>query len=363
MNRTYIALGAAVLVAIVLTLWMIPRLGSLGSREGSRYTVMLEEAAGLTEDNPVKLAGVVVGVVEAIEATGDGAEVTVRLAPEVELRADALAAVRATSLLGNKYLEIEAGSPNAARLDAGARIPNTRGTYEVDEALNALEPVFGPESIGAAFETLSTHWDALRRAGEDPEDPEHPEHPEDENPLETREDLEQAVNEIRDDVRSTRELVEEAQAELPTLIADANAALGDRRVDRTIGTIDRVAATTANRLPGLLDDTERALGRADSALAKVSDVTAEFTPARIAELDETLDEVVAATADLRQTSEDLQGIGDDIGPLIANLSTLARRAAGIDELTIRRFLQEEGFLTRFVGGEPKRAKRRIEELE
>jgi phospholipid/cholesterol/gamma-HCH transport system substrate-binding protein len=50
--------------------------------------------------------------------------------------------------------------------------------------------------------------------------------------------------------------------------------------------------------------------------------------------------------------------------MIANLSLLAERAANIDELMIRRFLQEEGVLVRVGGGKArKQANERIDVLE
>ena len=102
---------------------------------------------------------------------------------------------------------------------------------------------------------------------------------------------------------------------------------------------------------------------APPALAKLEGVAAEFTPERMDKLGQVIDDVAVASGNLKQISEDMKGIGKDVGPLLSNLSTLAERAASIDELTVRRFLQEEGVLVRVGGGKRKNAKDRIDELE
>lgn len=355
MNRKYIFLGAFVVITLGLLLWLAQSIGALGGKDGNRYYVTLNSAAGLVKDNAVKVAGVKVGSIESIEANGDEAYLTLLVDYDVELHDDAVALVRAKSLLGEKYLQVEPGNPEAPLLTAGSEIANIRSTFEVDEVLNALEPILGGEdSIGAALKPLLARIDGLvaKAAGEDGGEP-----------IATREELGKMVDDISSTITSVSEIADQNKDGIHELITNTNAILGDPRVDRIIGNLDRITTTTANRLPGLLAKADRTLGRADSALAKVEAVTAEFTPERMDKLGQVIDDVAVVSNNFKNISEDLKDIGKDMGPMVSNLSTLAKRAASIDELTIRKFLQEEGVLVRVGGGNRKNATKRINELE
>jgi phospholipid/cholesterol/gamma-HCH transport system substrate-binding protein len=355
LNRKYIFLGAFVVITLGLLLWLAQNIGALGSPAGNRYHVTLDSAAGIVQDNAVKIAGVKVGTIERVEVKGDEARLTLLVDKKVELHEDALALVRAKSLLGEKYLQLEPGRAELPLLADGAEITKIRNTFEIDEVLNALEPILGGEdSIGAAIKPLLARIDGLvaKAAGDDGG-----------KPIATREELSKMVEDVGGTISSVREVVDQNKAGLHELIANTNKVLGDPRVDRIIGNIDRITATTANRLPSLLEKADRTLGRADSALAKVEAVAAEFTPARMDKLGQVIDDVAVVSKNLKTISEDLKGIGKDMGPMVSNLSTLAKRAASIDELTVRKFLQEEGVLVRVGGGSRKNATQRIEELE
>lgn len=354
MNRKYIFLGFFVVISLGLLLWLAQSIGALGGKGGNRYTVTLDSAAGLVQDNAVKIAGVKVGTVEKVEVNGDEAVLTLLVDPEVELHQDAVALVRAKSLLGEKYLQLEPGATGEL-LGDGDEIADVRSTFEIDEVLNALEPILGGEdSIGAALKPLLGRVDGLiaKAAGDDGGEP-----------IATREELGQMVDDVRGIIDSVNAITTENKDGIKELIDNTNNILGDPRVDRIIGNIDRISTTTANRLPGLLAKADGALDRADSTLAKVEDVVAEFTPERMDKLGQVIDDVAVATNNLKVISEDLKDIGKDVGPMISNLSLLAKRAAAIDELTVRKFLQDEGILVRVGGGNRKDAKDRIKELE
>jgi phospholipid/cholesterol/gamma-HCH transport system substrate-binding protein len=354
-NRKYLFLGAFIIITVGLLIWLAVGIGAIGGQDGKRYTVTLDEAAGLVRDNAVKVAGVKVGVIEDVEADGDDAVLTLRLDPEVEVHEDAVAGVRAKSLLGEKYLQLQPGTPDAPLLADGGNIENVRSTFEIDQVLNALEPILGGEdSIGASLKPLLGRIDGImvKATGEDGGPP-----------VVTREEVTTSIEDVRATITAVREISEQNKDGLNALINNTNELLDDPRVDRILTNVDRIAQTTANRLPGLLDKADRTLGRADSTLARVDELTQEFTPERMDKLGRVIDDVSVATDNLKQVSEDIKDIGKDLGPMISNLSLLADRAASIDELTVRKFLQEEGVLVRIGGGKRKNAKDRIEELE
>ncbi|MCA9680998.1 MAG: MCE family protein [Myxococcales bacterium] len=356
MNRKYIFLGAFVVITLGLLLWLAQGVGALGGKQGTRYIVVLDQAAGLVKDNAVKIAGVKVGKIEAVDVTPENtARLTLLMEEGVEVHSDAVALVRAKSLLGEKYLQLDPGSAESPLLADGASIEKVRSTFEIDQVLNALEPVLGGEdSIGAAIRPLIGRVDGLlaKASGDDGGEP-----------VVTREEIGQTIDDARATVTALKDIAEQNKEGINQLITNTNELLEDPRVDRIIGNLDRITTTTANRLPGLLEKADRTLGRADSALAKVERVADEFTPERMDKLGQIIDDVAVASNNLKNISEDLEGIGEDMGPMISNLSLLAKRAAAIDELTVRKFLQEEGVLVRVGGGKRKNASKRIEELE
>jgi phospholipid/cholesterol/gamma-HCH transport system substrate-binding protein len=98
----------------------------------------------LVPQSGVKVNEVAIGRVEDIQLAPDGwtAEVTMRVNGEVQLPANALAMVRQSSLLGEKYIELSAPPDGQARgqLANGAVIPieRTNRNTEIEEVLGAL---------------------------------------------------------------------------------------------------------------------------------------------------------------------------------------------------------------------------------
>jgi phospholipid/cholesterol/gamma-HCH transport system substrate-binding protein len=110
------------------------------------YTVKahFKDVLDLVPQSGVKVNEVPVGRVEDIQLAPDGwtAEVTMRVNGDVQLPANALAMLRQSSLLGEKYVELSAPPQGEAqgKLANGAMIPLTRTNRntEIEEVLGAL---------------------------------------------------------------------------------------------------------------------------------------------------------------------------------------------------------------------------------
>src|SRR4029079_6181034 len=106
----------------------------------NRYTFTVDTAGGLNEGNPVRLNGVNVGIVEDITLPGDvrKQQLTVRISIErqyeARIRADSQARIRTIGLLGDKYVDVSSGSPNAPMIPPGGAIPTAPST-DVDKLL------------------------------------------------------------------------------------------------------------------------------------------------------------------------------------------------------------------------------------
>jgi phospholipid/cholesterol/gamma-HCH transport system substrate-binding protein len=127
--------------------------------QGYRFEVAFPEAAQLVPESEVRMAGVVVGRVKSTELAEGGrrvlaeVEVDSKFAP---VRRDTRAILRQKSLLGETYVELSPGGPDADDLPDGGRLRDTRvaETVELDEILRIFDA-----------ETRGHFQDWLREAG------------------------------------------------------------------------------------------------------------------------------------------------------------------------------------------------------
>lgn len=117
MRRLLSALGIAAAVAAALVAG-----GAGGSEESYRVAAIFDDAAHLIPGQDVKIAGARVGSVTDISLTRDR---KARIEMEVEtgfapFRADASCTIKPQSLIGEKYIQCEPGTPDAGPLPAGA---------------------------------------------------------------------------------------------------------------------------------------------------------------------------------------------------------------------------------------------------
>lgn len=340
MNRTHIGLGIFVVGTLGLLIWLAQSIGALGGGGGDRYDLRLRHAAGLVENNAVKIAGVQVGRIEKITVDHDTAVLTLRIDDEIVLHTDARAIVRAKSLLGEKYLQIEPGLRESPVLEEGGTIEDVESPFEIDEVLNALEPLLGgDDSIASALAPLAgTLDDLLNDAAGNTGKP----------PIITREEISRIVDDLKATSASVRRMSEENEATVKELLESSNALIGDPRLPRIIGRVDDITETVDEKLPRLMTRTESALERSEQTLAKLEKLADVIDEPRRRKIGTIIDDAAVATASLRDLSRDLQALSRTLEPLLSDLSTLAERASRIDGDLIRRFLQREG-LKIFIG--------------
>lgn len=120
----------------------VPLPGGAPGGPGYRVTAEFADVLDLVEQAAVKVDDVTVGSVEDISLDGWTAKVRLRIDRDVKLPANATAAVRQTSLLGEKFVAVSAPVTESARgtLADGATIPlvRTQRGAEVEEVLAAF---------------------------------------------------------------------------------------------------------------------------------------------------------------------------------------------------------------------------------
>ncbi len=347
MNRTYIGLGAFVVVSVGLLLYLAQSIGAIGTGGGTNYELRLQHAAGLVENNAVKIAGVNIGRVAKIDVDHDIAVMTLQVDEDIVLHEDARAIVRAKSLLGEKYLQLHPGTKDAPALSAGGRIVNVDAPFEIDQVLNALEPVLGgDENIAASLAPLAKTLSELLddAAGKNGEPA-----------VISREEIRTMVEDVTASAAAGRRILETNEqpiADLVTqtnaLVAKSNKLVNDPRISRTLTRADSMSATLDEKLPGLLE-------RSESAIAKLEKLAAVVDDDRARKLATIIDDAAVATKNLRRISSDVADVGGVLDPLLRDLQTIAKRAASIDEKLIRRFTQQQGIKV-FVGSKREAAR-------
>ncbi|GIJ52640.1 MCE family protein [Virgisporangium aurantiacum] len=137
--------AATILLALALTgctVADVPLPGGAPDGPAYRVTVEFQDVLDLVPQAAVKVDDVTVGSVEKIWLAGWTARVRIRIGRDVELPANATAAVRQSSLLGEKYVSLARPTTESARgtMTDGDTIPlaRTRRSAEVEEVLAAL---------------------------------------------------------------------------------------------------------------------------------------------------------------------------------------------------------------------------------
>ena len=132
--------GIFVLIGIILLVYMSLRVGGIqfGRAEGYEVYIRLDSAAGLDNDASVRVAGVEIGRVKGIALQNNKAKVVLRINPDVKIGKDFTAVLKTKGLLGERYVELIPGSPNAPSLEAGGEITRVTTYTDLDKLISIL---------------------------------------------------------------------------------------------------------------------------------------------------------------------------------------------------------------------------------
>lgn len=146
------ALGIVVLLVILLGALAIPRLWY--QSHTNAYQAEMANAAGLSQSDPVYVAGVPAGRVEAVRLADDRVVIDFRLDKDQPLGNQSTATVRLKTVLGKRYLEVVPGG-----VDEGQRlIPLARTTvpYSLDDVSRDLTSTAKGIDVDAMTEMMTT---------------------------------------------------------------------------------------------------------------------------------------------------------------------------------------------------------------
>jgi phospholipid/cholesterol/gamma-HCH transport system substrate-binding protein len=137
--------GLVVLVALVIFLFSLFWVKDFSlSRDRYDLHIMFPTVGGLSEGDPVQVAGVQKGRVTAIQLQPDGVRVTISLDEDVHLPADSRISIQNMGLMGEKFVAVEPGPGlcdlSAGEDTAGAASPGQPGATPGTERSAVLQP-------------------------------------------------------------------------------------------------------------------------------------------------------------------------------------------------------------------------------
>lgn len=250
-------------------------------------------ASGLEAGDPVRVAGVLVGAVAAVDRQVEDGTILVRMDIDdgVQITHDVRASIRLRTLLGKKFVDLAdpgTGSP----LAAGDRIPLDRTTVatDVDTLLNAADPVVEQTDIGAINQVLGSFDQILGGRGDE-------------------------LGTLLQDLDALSSTLAGRSAEIEQLITAAGrlgTALDGRR-EQLSGTVDGVAV--------VLDVLARRQADLTALVVGVNDLAATLTPL----LDRNQADLGAALDDVVSTVAMLDSQRDRIDLVLTQLPVIAER--------------------------------------
>jgi len=135
--------GVFVVAGILVLAYMSMKVGKFKYGPDQGYTVhaYFDSAEGLVKGVPVQVAGVDVGRVKDIALEGGRAKITLEINPDVQIGKDVQAAIRTKGVLGDKYVELLLGAPDAPRMQTGETIRQTTSPTNIDSLLQQLHSI------------------------------------------------------------------------------------------------------------------------------------------------------------------------------------------------------------------------------
>jgi phospholipid/cholesterol/gamma-HCH transport system substrate-binding protein len=245
------------LVVLGLLIWKIEDFSPFG-KKGQRVDAVFKTVAGLDDKASVRIAGVKVGHVDGVGLQGALARITLALDKQQKLTVGTTAAIANLGLLGEKYVELVPGPPDAPPLPPNAVLIG-KTPVSFDDAIAKID------EIGGSIQKVTGQL-----AGGD---------------------LGGNLNNLIRDIQLT-------STELRAMIAENRANLSS-----TVGHFDQVGATLARELPRIADETNRALDQVSQLLA------------------ENRGNVSGTTANLKELTTKLQTSADNLNQISGKIAS------------------------------------------
>ena len=135
-----LTVGIFMLIGILCLGYLSIKLGKMELIGGNNYRISarFDSVSGLKPGARVELAGVEIGTVERIglsNASGDQAEVTMRIKDGIKITDDVIASVRTSGIIGDKFIKLKPGGSDQL-LKNGGKIRETESAIDIEELVS-----------------------------------------------------------------------------------------------------------------------------------------------------------------------------------------------------------------------------------
>jgi len=281
--------GIFVLMGLLVLTYFTFRVSKWGliAERGYKLTVDFDTAGGLEPKSDVKMAGVPIGKVEAIELAGNRARLSLRIQEKVHIPIDSVASIQTQGLLGEKYVEIQPGKDAQRMLPAGGRVANTVSPTNLDDIVRKVGDI--SEDVKRFTSTLSETFGT--------------------------EEGKKALADILRDVRATT-------ATLRTVVQG-----NEERFDRILANVDRLSENLSDISSANKEDVRATIAN----LRAFSDTLKTQTPELARKLEEMSDRVSGVVGDNRENlKETIQNLKTASAKLDNTLEAAGNVMAKID---------------------------------
>ncbi|MCA9715584.1 MAG: MCE family protein [Myxococcales bacterium] len=349
MDKKFFSLGLFVVVSLGLLVAVAFKIGAFTNKRVDRYTVEINNAAGLVEGNSIKSAGVEIGHVGGVGLSEDGrmALLELNIFTGTPIYDDASVSVQPISLLGEKFVNIEQHfKPDATVLAPGSKLPEGVKSVDVANLFDlARNVVYSEDDLYPEVVQLTKRMNALVGALEAEDD----------------EQLKKRLSTLGDKIESVMsnveklsgvgsQILEQNQEGMNKIVESGSALLADPRIPRIIGRVDSITTTLDTRLPRLFN-------KADAIAEKAERLIDTVDPN---DIDRIVNDAGAVASNIRKMTEDLKPVTRRLDPIAHNIEIITGRATKITGKVLRKFLQVEGVKVNFTAprGELKRSLQR-----
>jgi virulence factor Mce-like protein len=313
-----VMLGGFIVLAGGLLGYMAIAVGGLNLQSGVVVSAKFTNASGLVNDAAVTVAGVEVGHIQGMTVDHDKAAVKIFLNKDAGIRTDVKAAIRAKSLLGEKYLELVPQSKDAPVLKDGDVIVDTRATVEVDELLATLGPLMkqvNPKEVATIVRGVAKTIDEeqgglaniIRNASAISDD-------------------------MKDVVSANKVKVGEIATNVASLSKQGDTFMREKRpqIDRAVANVDKITGVWSAESPALA-------AKAGRIATNIDRVTAQVDAKKVGRIATNLD---ATLAKAPAALDDFSGLRADASKSLGKANILLDRGGKLSEDNIKAFARE-----------------------
>ena len=299
-SREQVWVGLFVLVAAGLLIGTVLSVAGTFSRGNIPHRAYFKFAGGLEPGAAVRFGGMKAGSVQAVRVDPEDStriEVDFNVARDIPLKADSVAKIASLSPLGDNYVELTAGTREAAAAAPGSVLRSTESINfsDLGDMVGELKPML----------------------------------------QQVLQNLNQRLNELQVTMARANDLLsDQNRSNISAALGNANSMLAEDR-PKVSATLSNVQAASARLMP-LLDDLKKTMAQANDALGHVDAVVLENRQDLRSSVTELRQTLLTASSVMDQLDRTLDYNAENIDQTLENVRVTTQHLKDLTETLKRR---------------------------